>query len=88
MNKLLDKDKMMACARGRWQRQIVEYLYYDGEITNPISWLQGTAREYKQRYEESFSNLISRLEADAGVKVRIIQYGPRGGRWGAKYGIV
>ena len=84
----MNKDKMMACARGCWQRQIVEYLYYDGEITNPISWLQGTAKSYSRRYEESFSNLLDRLESDAGVKVRIIKYGPRGGRWGAKYGIV
>ena len=88
MNKLLDKDKMMACARGRWQRQIVEYLYYNGKITNPISWLQGTAKSYSRHYERSFRNLISRLETEAGVKVRIIQYGPRGGVWSAVYGIV
>ena len=89
MNKdKMNKDKMMACARGRWQRQIVSYLIRDGEVTNPISWLQGTAKNYSRRYEESFRNLISRLETEAGVKVRVIQRGPRGGMWGAKYGIV
>ena len=84
----MNKEKMLACAKGHWQREIVADLIRYGVIDNPIKELRGSAKEYKQRYEESFSNLMSRLEADAGVKVRIVQYGPRGGRWGAKYGIV
>jgi len=84
----MNKEKMFACARGHWQKEIVADLIRYGTIDNPIKELRGAAKEYKYRYEESFSNLISRLEADAGVKVRIVQYGPRGGRWGAKYGIV
>ena len=63
----MNKEKMMACARGRWQRQIVEYLYYNGKITNPISWLQGTAKSYSRHYERSFRNLIHRLETEAGM---------------------
>ena len=82
------KEQMLACAKGHWQREIVADLIRYGVIDNPIKELRGSAKEYKYRYEESFSNLISRLEAEADVKVRIVQYGPRGGRWGAKYGIV
>jgi hypothetical protein len=84
----MNKDKMMACAKGCWQREIVADLIRYGRVTNPIKELRGAAKEYKYRYEESFSNLLDRLETEAGVKVRIVQYGPRGGRWGAKYGIV
>jgi hypothetical protein len=84
----MSKEKMFACAKGSWQREIVADLIRYGVITNPIKGLRGTAKEYKQRYEESFRNLISRLESEAGVKVRVVQYGPRGGMWSAKYGIV
>ena len=82
------KNAMLNCAKGNWQREIVEDLIRYGTITNPTKFVRGRARNYITRYENSLSNLISRLEKQAGVKVRVVEKGSKGGMWSAKYGIV
>jgi len=82
------KNAMLACAKGSWQREIVQDLIRYGTITNPVKFLRGKAKSYSKRYEDSLYNLIRRIESETGIKIRIVEYGSRGGMWSAKYGIV
>lgn len=82
------KNAMLACAKGNWQREIVKDLIQYGTITNPIKFLRGAAKQYSKKYEDSLYNLIRRIESETGIKIRIVEYGSRGGMWSAKYGIV
>lgn len=82
----MSKEKMMACARGSWQAEIVSDLVRYGKVTNPCKWLQGTAKNYSGRYEMSWRNLRSRLR-EAGIEVYVKELGPRGGMWSAVWAV-
>lgn len=79
-------EKIQDCAKGSWQREIVGGLLAGGEIPNPLAGLQGRAKNYFPRYEESMRNLFSRIEA-TGAKLEYIP-GVRGGMPTSKYRLV
>ena len=79
-------EKLLACAKGSWQREIVRDLLRHKEIGNPLAALRGKAKNYYLRYEESFNNLKERIEA-AGAKLEYIP-GVRGGVPTSKYRLV
>jgi len=79
----LEKEKLMAQARGCWQRDIVATLISHGEIRHPIYDLRGKAANYSGHYRESMDNLFRRLEG-AGARITWIP-GERGGVVGSRY---
>lgn len=72
------------CARGSWQRGIIDDMLVGG-CTNPVAQLRGKAKDYSGRYQESFDNLLDRLQS-AGITVHK-QLGPRGGEFSAVFTI-
>jgi hypothetical protein len=83
----MSKEKMMACARGSWQAEIVAALVRYGRVTNPCKGLQGRAKSYSGRYEMSWRNLRNRLREEAGIEVYVKELGPRGGMWSAVWAV-
>ena len=79
-------EKLLACAKGSWQREIVSDLLRRKEIRNPLAVLRGKAKNYYLRYEESFINLKNRIE-NTGAKLEYIP-GIRGGVPTSKYRLV
>ena len=79
-------EKLLACAKGSWQREIVRDLLRREEIGNPLAALRGRAKNYYLRYEESFNNLKDRIE-NTGAKLEYIP-GIRGGVPTSKYRLV
>ncbi len=77
------KEKLMAQARGYWQRDIVATLVSHGEISHPIYDLRGKAKLYSGRYRKSMNNLFRRLEG-AGARITWIP-GVRGGEPTSRY---
>lgn len=74
---------MKKIARGSWQESILKELRRDGEITSPVKYLKGYAKQYQSKYEQSFYNLLKRARV-AGMLIERIP-GPRGGEWSARY---
>lgn len=72
-------------AKGSWQALIWNMLLAGNEVTNPVSWLKGAARNYSDKYRESFSNLLHRAKT-AGYTIQRTP-GVRGGEWSATYRI-
>ncbi len=79
-------EKLLSCAKGSWQREIVSDLLRHKEIGNPLAALKGKAKNYYLRYEESFYNLKDRIE-NTGAKLEYIP-GVRGGVPTSRYRLV
>jgi hypothetical protein len=73
----------MKIARGSWQESILKELRRNKEITSPVKYLKGYAKQYQSKYEQSFYNLLQRAKK-AGMWIERIP-GPRGGEWSARY---
>ena len=81
------KKELLKLAKGHWQENILFDLLTQKTIVSPIGkQLKGRARNYIGRYEESFYNLLSRLNS-AGITVQRTP-GPRGGEYSATYKII
>ncbi len=81
-----NKINLTQYARGSWQYEICRDLERYGTITNPVSFLKGKAKSYSGKYQDSFTNLLSRIKA-AGYTIDYIP-GVRGGTWSAQYKLV
>jgi hypothetical protein len=73
-------------AKGQWQASILEELLAGRNIINPISCLQGKAKNWSLSYQRSFNALLDRLN-QAGYQIECTA-GVRGGMWGAHYRII
>lgn len=80
-----EKKELLSAARGSWQTGIIKDLIRYGEIDSPLGkWgIRGKAAKYKGRYQESFSNLCSRIREKWFEVVWIP--GKRGGEWTSTY---
>ena len=72
-------------ARGHWQAYMWDMLTMGYEVT-PFRDLVGRARDYTDRYIESFHNMLERARA-AGYKLES-KSGPLGCMWGSSYRMV
>lgn len=61
MNKI-DEQKLLKCAKGSWQREILMDLIKYGEITNPLRTLRGKALAYRGHYKESLNSLLENVK--------------------------
>lgn len=76
-------ERAYAQTRGANQRRIVRDMLAPWGAPSVRRSLQGSAREWGNRYEQSFKALLERLDT-AGIVVRREPV-PRGGEYGARY---
>jgi hypothetical protein len=78
-----NKQILLNCAKGSWQREIIRDFIKYGTISNPIYNLRGKARSYNNSYKTSFISLKNRIK-QAGFNL-IYTPGVRGGDYTATY---
>jgi len=71
------------CARGSWQKSVLNEMLGERGCIAPIASLRGRAKSYAGRYRGSLMSLVARLR-EQGVDVRV-ESGPRGGWTTATY---
>ena len=81
--KMLNLDSLNKCARGHWQRWILQEWMEGKEVQSPVTGLRGKAKLYQGRYWASFQNLLARVRNAGFIVVRID--GVRGGEPTARY---
>ena len=83
IKKMLNLNSLNKCARGHWQRRILQEWMEGKEVQSPVSVLRGKSKFYHGRYWSSFHNLIARVRNSGFNVVRIA--GVRGGETTARY---
>ena len=85
MNENLYK-ALRGCAKGSWQLDMLKALCSTGGCHSVSYLLQGKAKQYQGRYNNSFQSMLSRLHNMDGYNFNYrIEYipGPRGGEYGS-----
>jgi len=81
----MDNNTFHKLARGSWQRDMLKAMLSTAGCHSPAYLLQGKAKLYLNRYNNSFQSILQRVR-NAGYKINVTP-GPRGGEYGSIYRI-